>query len=147
MNDRNYRYPGSCHGGSKLTWRWQVMQNPTYLIAPRRCLDLTILICKSNKPNTDEGTRLKQRFLALLALQVSSWDNVIHSRSLVIGQIDSSDLLDYITCDYVPLWNSLPGTAREKNLTCIPFTFFSNWICWGLAVSSYITTAPHHLIR
>lgn len=80
-----------------------MVQNATYHIAPQRCLNLSILICKSNKPSTNEGTELKQRFLALLALEVSSWANVIHSRSLVIGQINSSDLLDYITCDYAPL--------------------------------------------
>lgn len=47
----------------------QVMQDSTYHIAPQRCLNLTFLICKSNKPDTNEGTKLKQRFLALLALK------------------------------------------------------------------------------
>lgn len=144
MNDRNYRYPGSCHGGSMLLWRWEVVQNATYHIAPQRCLNLSILICKSNKPSTNEGTELKQR---LLALEVSSWANVIHSRSLVIGQINSSDLLDYITCDYAPLWNSLPGTAREKNLTCISFNFFQNWVCWGLGLVFLYNDSPPAPLR
>lgn len=38
------------------------------------------------------------------SIKASSWDNAIHSRNLVVEQINSSDLLDYITCDRVPLW-------------------------------------------
>lgn len=37
------------------------------------------------------------------SIKASSWDDAIHSRNLVVEQINSSDLLDYITCDRVPL--------------------------------------------
>lgn len=41
--------------------------------------------------------------MPLLAFELSFWNNAIHSGSLVTGQINSSDLLNYVTCNCVSI--------------------------------------------